>query len=681
MARLIQLHLDESAAPYTDTGTTAGVWNNSSTPPTAGATGILGGGDHSVDMIGDSNRRYIVGQETTPNYDLVEPVNHTLIAWVYLRSDPSGTPGHVVHKVYRTGSDWNSPWVALGMEIEAGTSIPDFNVTVSGTLNKYFSPFSLSLNTWHMLAQTYDGTTLKGYVDGAKVVHQYIGGAVDYGTHGKWMAGSANDGSGSIEPINALIDEISLDDTVFTDAQIYAIYRSSIRVTPEDGAASTARFIELHLDETSAGEFISLGIPTGYFISVGSPTPGASGIIGNGVDFINDNVGTRYLYGDPNVFDYIEPQAFSLRAWVYMHAASSGLHDHIVHKSSLSGFTWASPFTAVQIHILPSTTTPHFDVNNTFTPLSLDGPSMSLNTWYHLCMTYTGTGSGAVLTAYVNGVQVGQVGGGTFINYNQHGHWVIGGSYGTNETFPGIIDEVYLDGYVMTPAQVLAEYQAATNAGPQVLSAAFIDQTHVEVIFNEDVDHTDAINPSNFAFSGGVTAGAAFYTPSNFRTLLTVTGAKVDTAYTLTVSNVRDVADVNTIAAPYNKALVDLFGAQGQLAPPATSTVLIQAPIQNLDTNTIAFGPQVPFQIGITKFFIILAGAVDGTHVKIVFNRTPVASEALNPVNYAINHGLNVVGVTQETDVTFTLQTTPQDPGTQYTLTATNIHDLDGDPI
>lgn len=101
-------------------------------------------------------------------------------------------------------------------------------------------------------------------------------------------------------------------------------------------------------------------------------------------------------------------------------------------------------------------------------------------------------------------------------------------------------------------------------------------------------------------------------------------------------------------------------------------------------------------------FFIALARPPDGTHVKIVFSAKPVAIEALNPANYAIGNGeplpyelpfqlgigdggsgssLNIRGVVQETDLTFILVTDPQDPGVDYTLTASNIHDINGNPI
>lgn len=94
-----------------------------------------------------------------------------------------------------------------------------------------------------------------------------------------------------------------------------------------------------------------------------------------------------------------------------------------------------------------------------------------------------------------------------------------------------------------------------------------------------------------------------------------------------------------------------------------------------------SFLPPASQTIAIRVFFITLAAAVDGTRVRIVYNHAPIASQALNPQNYAINNGLSVFSVSQETVTTFVLTTSPQGPGVSYTLTASNIFDTNGNPI
>jgi hypothetical protein len=81
--------------------------------------------------------------------------------------------------------------------------------------------------------------------------------------------------------------------------------------------------------------------------------------------------------------------------------------------------------------------------------------------------------------------------------------------------------------------------------------------------------------------------------------------------------------------------------------------------------------------------FLVVAGADDGFHVKVIFSESVVASEALNPANYTITGGagLTVFEVTQENSQVFELRTSLQVVGQSYTLTTNNIHDQQGNLI
>lgn len=84
--------------------------------------------------------------------------------------------------------------------------------------------------------------------------------------------------------------------------------------------------------------------------------------------------------------------------------------------------------------------------------------------------------------------------------------------------------------------------------------------------------------------------------------------------------------------------------------------------------------------VGESPLFISIVAPIDGIHVKVIFSEAVVQSEALNPVNYSIP-GLSVQGVMYETDFTYVVTTSAQDVGVEYFLTASNIHDLNGNRI
>lgn len=81
--------------------------------------------------------------------------------------------------------------------------------------------------------------------------------------------------------------------------------------------------------------------------------------------------------------------------------------------------------------------------------------------------------------------------------------------------------------------------------------------------------------------------------------------------------------------------------------------------------------------------FVALAGAEDGFHVKVIFSEAVVESEALTAANYAITggSGLTVFEVFKETDLVYKLRTSLQSVGQSYTVTVSNIHDLQGNLI
>lgn len=74
------------------------------------------------------------------------------------------------------------------------------------------------------------------------------------------------------------------------------------------------------------------------------------------------------------------------------------------------------------------------------------------------------------------------------------------------------------------------------------------------------------------------------------------------------------------------------------------------------------------------------ARAVDARILELSFSKPVTAFEATNPSNYSIP-GLQVTAVTELTSSMYRLTTSQQTEGTVYTVTASNIHDLVGNPI
>jgi hypothetical protein len=105
--------------------------------------------------------------------------------------------------------------------------------------------------------------------------------------------------------------------------------------------------------------------------------------------------------------------------------------------------------------------------------------------------------------------------------------------------------------------------------------------------------------------------------------------------------------------------------------------------IQNLSSAPFG-GPWLQSFVGVgVAPFVALASANDALHAKVIFSEAVVEAEALISTNYVITGGagLTVYAVTKETDLVYALTTSLQVSGQLYTVTVSNIHDMQGDLI
>lgn len=183
---------------------------------------------------------------------------------------------------------------------------------------------------------------------------------------------------------------------------------------------------------------------------------------------------------------------------------------------------------------------------------------------------------------------------------------------------------------------------------PEVSSATAQDEFTVRVVFNEDMKNNMALTtPTNYSFTGGLVAGSV--SRINATTVdVTVNEMKQGQAYTVTVSNVEDIAG-NTIAGP---------------------------PLNQAGFSGIGVAPQ------------LLSAAIPVTgepkSVYVDYTEAVQVTAATNPANYSVfpTIGSGTVTVTQITATRYkvTLWFFPL-AATLYTITVTNVPDLAGNPI
>jgi len=181
---------------------------------------------------------------------------------------------------------------------------------------------------------------------------------------------------------------------------------------------------------------------------------------------------------------------------------------------------------------------------------------------------------------------------------------------------------------------------------PEVSSAAAQDEFTVRVVFNEDMKNNVALTtPTNYSFTGGLVAGSV--SRINATTVdATVSEMKQSQAYTVTVSNVEDVAG-NTIAGP---------------------------PLNQAGFSGIGVAPQL------LSAAIPVTGEPQSVYVD--YTEAVQVPYAEDETNYSILPDLGALVVTQVTTtrykVTFTFSVVS---GQLYTVTVVNVPDLAGNPI
>jgi hypothetical protein len=114
------------------------------------------------------------------------------------------------------------------LEASTSTGVPGIGISIGSTHTEAFGASVLPLNTWTFLAATYDGITLRFFVNGTQVSSQPASGALVTSTNPLQIGGDSVYG----QFFSGLIDEVRIYNVALTPAQIQADMAAPIGPSP-----------------------------------------------------------------------------------------------------------------------------------------------------------------------------------------------------------------------------------------------------------------------------------------------------------------------------------------------------------------------------------------------------------------------------------------------------------------
>ncbi len=283
-----------------------------------------------------------------------------------------------------------------------------------------------------------------------------------------------------------------------------------------------------------------------------------------------------------------------------------------------------------------------------------------------------------------------------------------------------------------------AEFTGVDTTPPRVVSAVSVDETTVDLVFNEKVDQASAETFNNYSVSPELSISSAILQADGKTIRLTTTVQTWQTTYTATVNNVKDISgniisDSNTAnfsgsddtapkvlsATPVNDSTVDILFSEAvdavtsqsltgyNITPGLTvqnavlqsdgKTVRLTTAVQthgsiyylevtgvkDLAGNTINGNNTVTFEgIDMTAPSVVSAVAINYNTVDLLFNERVDSVSAQTAANYSISPALGIKEVVLQPDAaTVRITTDPQTGGTAYTITVTGVKDGAGNLV
>jgi chitodextrinase len=197
----------------------SGNGNNGTMTGATWSTGRYGGG-----MTFDGSSALV----QVPSSSTLNPgAQLTLAAWIR----PSGTQSG-----WRTIMQRQPDAYFLNASTGAGNNVPGGGGTINGNIHAMNGTTAAPVNQWTHVAMTYDGTSLRLFVNGVQVSTDGAGGSVQASTNPLWIGGNVPYG----EHFAGVIDEARVYNRALSAAEIQTVMNNPLTPAAPDTTAPSA---------------------------------------------------------------------------------------------------------------------------------------------------------------------------------------------------------------------------------------------------------------------------------------------------------------------------------------------------------------------------------------------------------------------------------------------------------
>lgn len=422
-------------------------------------------------------------QMTVPHHASQNPITGlTVEAWI--------NPVTLLHggTILQKRSAANVGGYVLETTQPSGGGAPNglvFHIMIGGVYRTLNPGNVLSAGAWQHVAATYDGATMRMYINGVEVASQPQTGAID--AYNDPIVIARNVVNGSL--YHGLIDEIGLYRRALSSAEVQSIATADIagkyksQSTVPSGIAAWYSG-DANTTDLAAGNNGTLNGGAGY----------AAGKVGRAFSFN----GTTAYFQAPSTPANDPTTAATLEAWVYFNRLPSvaGHSMTVIRKSGISGTDLLDIGASTNDHL-------YFNFRGDY---AYSLAPVQTGVWYHVVGTAAASGG---IRMYLNGQF--QTVAGSFSPRDASGVPLqIGGTSALPDRFEGLIDEPAIYSRALTADEVRDIYYSGTGGKYKGVGANKAAAGDVEVTFGSAANavtiQETQLNPASLpAFPMGLT--------------------------------------------------------------------------------------------------------------------------------------------------------------------------------